>query len=302
MHNLSTAIAFTGLTLVLPLAACAQAPRQADWSAVDQALGRTGTMMAGDVNRYAFARTDLAVVAYGVPIKPAFALGGWLAFRMTGAREAMVNGDLVLLADEIAPVIRVLQAGSVMQTALHNHLNGEQPAVWYLHVMAHGDPAAIARTARKALETTKTPLAAPGPPAVTTVDLDTAAMNRAIGVPGRVAGGVLQYSVPRIETIMEGGMEIPPSAGMATPINFQPTGGGKAAIVGDFVLLADEVNPVIRVLSDNGIAVTSIHSHMLAESPRLTMVHFWANEDAVKLARALGAALDKTKSKRNPAR
>ena len=274
----------------------------ADWTAVDQAFGRPGTAMPGDVNRYAFPRSDLSVVAHGVPIKPAFALGGWLAFRMTAPREAMVMGDLVLLETEIAPVVAALQAGGISQTALHNHMNGEQPAVWYLHVNAHGDPATIARAARKALETTMTPLATPGPAVVTTVDLDTAAMNRAIGVAGRVTGGVVQYSVARVETIMQGGHEVPPAMGTSTPINFQPTGGGKAAILGDFVTLADEANAVIKVLSDGGIAITSMHSHMTDELPRLTMIHFWANDDAVKLARVLGAALDKTKSKRVVAR
>jgi hypothetical protein len=89
-------------------------------------------------------------------------------------------------------------------------------------------------------------------------------------------------------------MEVPPSMGVAHAINFQPTGGGKAAITGDFVLIAGEVNPVIRALRDNGIQVTAVHSHMLVESPRLFFIHFWANDDALRLARAIRAALDKT--------
>jgi len=283
-------------------AAAAKTAPAADWSAVDQALGRTGTAMPPDVNRYAFGRSDLTVVSHGVTVKTSFALGGWLAFRMVDAKNAMAMGDLVLLESEVAPVIAALQAGGISQTALHNHMNGEQPAVWYLHVMAHGDPATIARAARKALELTKTPLATPGPAAATTVDLDTAAINHAIGVAGKVVGGVLQYSVPRVETIKDGGHEIPPSMGTSTPINFQPTGEGKAAIIGDFVMLASEVNPVIKVLSDGGIMVTTVHSHWLDEQPHVIMAHFWANDDAVKLAKVLGAALDKTKSKRAPVR
>lgn len=303
MRKLNIGVALLIAVVLVPASGQAQAKRAskpADWTAVDQVFGRTGAASPGDVMRYGFPRSDLSVVANGVPLKPAFALGGWLAFKMTGAKQATVMGDLVLLAGEIAPVVKALQAGGIMQTALHNHMNGEQPAVWYLHVMAHGDPVAIATAARKAMELTPTPLATPGPAAGSTVDLDTAAMNRAIGVAGKVVGGVVQYSVPRMETIKQGGHEVPPAMGTSTPINFQPTGGGKAAIVGDFVMLASEVNAVIRVLSDNGIAITSIHSHMLDESPRLTMVHFWANDDAVKLARGIGAALDKTKSKRSP--
>src|SRR5262249_5366108 len=101
---------------------------------------------------------------------------------------------------------------------------------------------------------------------------------------------------PRREPITEAGMAITPPRpmGVATAIGFQPTGGGKAAITGDFVLLGEEVNPVIRVLRQNGIEVTAIHSHMLTEQPRLIFMHFWANEDALKLARGLREALDKT--------
>lgn len=296
------------VALTVPAIAASQARPAAgskspavDWTAVDHVFGRTGAANPGDVMRYAFPRSDLTVVANGVTIKPAFALGGWLAFKPTGAKQVMVMGDLVLLASEIAPVVKTLQAGGIMQTALHNHMNGEQPAVWYLHVMAHGEPVAIATAARAALELTQTPLATPAPAAAAAaIDLDTAAMNRSIGVAGKVVGGVVQYAVPRMETIRQGGHEVPPSMGTSTPVNFQPTGGGKAAIVGDFVLLAPEVNAVIRSLSDSGIAVTSIHSHMLDESPRLTMIHFWANDDAVKLARGIGVALDKTQSKRTP--
>jgi hypothetical protein len=91
-------------------------------------------------------------------------------------------------------------------------------------------------------------------------------------------------------------MAIPNSMGVATALNFQPTGGGKAAITGDFVLLAKEVNPVIKALRENGIAVTALHSHMLEEQPRLFFMHFWANDDAVKLTKGLRAALDQTNS------
>jgi Domain of Unknown Function (DUF1259) len=101
--------------------------------------------------------------------------------------------------------------------------------------------------------------------------------------------------VPRRDAISEDGMAITPPGpmGVATGINFQPTGGGKAAITGDFVLAGNEVNPVIKALRDNGIEVTALHSHMLAEEPRLFFMHFWANDDPVKLAKGLHAALEK---------
>jgi hypothetical protein len=104
---------------------------------------------------------------------------------------------------------------------------------------------------------------------------------------------VLQFSVPRADKVTEERMEVPPSMGTAEAINFQPTGSGKAAITGDFVLTADEVSPVLQTLRKNGIEITALHSHMLNEQPRLFFMHFWANDDAKKLASGLRAALDK---------
>ena len=121
-------------------------------------------------------------------------------------------------------------------------------------------------------------------------------VEQIIGHSGRVSGGILQIGVPRAEMITESGAAIPPSMGVATALNLQPTGGGKAAITGDFVLLGTEVNAVIKALRQNGIEVTAIHSHMLMEEPRLFFMHFWANDNAVKLAKGLRAALDLTNS------
>ena len=269
-----------------------------DWTAVDEVLGRKGTAQPGDVMRYGFPRADLQVTANGVQLRPSLALGSWLAFKRIGGGRAMMMGDLVLTEDEVAPVMHALQEGGVEQTALHNHVLGESPRVMYMHVSGHGDAAKLAQTARAALGATRTPLDPPAsPPAAAAIDLDTAAVARALGYAGRVNGGVYQVSVPRRETIREAGREVPPAMGVATAINFQPTGGGKAAITGDFVMTAREVNAVIRALAENGIEVTALHSHMLAETPRLFFMHFWANDDAVKLATGLRAALSRTASR-----
>ncbi|HWE43064.1 MAG TPA: DUF1259 domain-containing protein [Gemmatimonadaceae bacterium] len=282
--------------LVLPFATAAAQQRAApgSWAAVDSALGRTGMAQPGGVMRYGFPRSDLQVTAGGVRLEPAFALGSWVAFRRMGGRQGMAMGDLVLTEQEVAPVMEALQAGGVEQTALHNHLLFESPRLMYLHVAARGDVAKLAATIHAALGRTATPLAAPAPaPATAPIDLDTAAVAAALGRTGKVVGGVWQVSVPRRQHIMDHGMEVPPTMGVATAINFQPTGGGKAAITGDFVMVASEVNPVIRALQDNGIAPTALHSHMLTENPRLFFMHFWANDDAVKLAHGLRAALDR---------
>jgi Domain of Unknown Function (DUF1259) len=265
-----------------------------DWTPVDQALGRKGAAQPGDVMKYSFPRSDLHVTAAGVAVKPALALGSWVAFKHVAGGHTMVMGDLVLGEDEVGPVMRALQQGGVEQTALHNHVLHESPRVMYMHISAHGDAAKIAQTIRTALGQSGTPLGMPAAPAAASaIDLDTAAVARALGTAGKVNGGVYQVSVPRRETIREGRNEIPPSMGVATAINFQPTSSGKAAITGDFVMRASEVNAVIRALQQNGIEVTALHSHMLDEEPRLFFMHFWANDDAVKLAQGLRSALDK---------
>jgi hypothetical protein len=268
-----------------------------DWQKVDEVLGRKPAV-GGDVHRYGFPRTDLSVTLDGVAIKPALALGGWVAFKpMHGGVMAM--GDLVLLDAEVNPVMAKMIASGLEITAVHNHLLGASPETFYMHVAGHGDPVKLATAIRDALAESKTPLtvAAPsGPPPA--VDLDTAQLDQIIGVKGQANGGVYQFNVPRRDPISEDGMQLSPVGpmGVAIGINFQPTGAGKAAITGDFVLTSEEVNPVIMALRTHGIEVTALHSHMLDEEPRLFFMHFWANDDAIKLARGLRTALDRTAS------
>ena len=283
-------------------AAVASAAAQIDsvnWASVDLALGRKGQMQPGGVYKYAMPRSDLRVSSGGVQIKPALSLGSWLAFKPK-AGGAVALGDLVLTEKEYNRVITRLQQGGVGQTAVHKHLPEQSPAIWWTHVHAEGDPVKVAQTVKAALALTATPSQAPVPDAssVTPSQLDTAAINQALGRSGKVSGGVYQVSIPRAERIQASGVEVPGSMGTATALNFQPTGGGKAAINGDFVMIADEVQSVIAALRDNAIQVVTIHNHMLDEEPRLFFMHFWANDDAVKLARGLRAALDRTNSAR----
>src|SRR5262245_6240321 len=268
-----------------------------DWQQVDATLGRKPAV-SGDVHRYGFPRSDLSVTLDGVTIKPALALGGWVAFKPVHG-GAMIMGDIVLLETEINPVMAKLIEGGLQITAVHNHLLRANPPTFYMHVGGHGDPAKMAVVIREALSVSKTPLTAPSPASpAPAVDLDTTQLDQAIGVKGQSNGGVYQFGVPRRDQVIENEMPITPSGpmGLATAINFQPTGGGKAAITGDFVLAGNEVNPVIRALRSNGIEVTAVHSHMLDEQPRLFFLHFWANDDATKLARGIRAALNETAS------
>jgi len=265
-----------------------------DWQKVDDAFGRKAAVISGDAHRYGIPRTDLSVTLDGVAIKPALALGGWVAFRAMND-DAMVMGDVVLLEDEISPVMTTLIENGIEITALHNHLLRANPATFYLHISGMGDPVKMATAIRTALAQSKTPLAAPAANTPPPIELDTAQLDQIIGVKGQANGGVYQFGVQRHDPVTEKDAPLTPPGplGMATGIGFQPTGGGKAAITGDFVLTADEVNPVIKALRASGIEITALHSHMLDERPRLFFMHFWANDDAIKLAHGLRSALDK---------
>jgi hypothetical protein len=263
-----------------------------DWKKVDLVFGRSA-VVSGAVHRYGLPRSDLKVTLDGVQIKPGFALGGWVAFEPMGD-TTMMMGDLVLTESEINPVMIKLLAEGLQVTAVHNHLLRASPPTFYMHVSGKGDPEQLARMTRVALEQSQTPWemgAAPAPPA-TDLGIATADIDQAIGFKGRSNNGVYQFGVPRSDSIKQDGMAIPGAMGTAIAINFQPTGDGKAAITGDFVALASEVNPLISALKDHGIEITAIHNHMLDDEPRAFFIHFWANDDAVKLAKGLRAGLD----------
>jgi Domain of Unknown Function (DUF1259) len=265
-----------------------------DWKKVDAALGKTAAV-SGEVHRYGLPRSDLHVTLDGVTIKPALALGGWIAFApMHG--EAMLMGDLVLLESEITPVMTKLLDGGLEITAIHNHILRASPATFYMHVGGHGDPEKMAAVIRLALSASKTPFDQPATTAgpAPAVDLDTAKLDEIMGVKGTANGGVYQFGVPRREPATESGMQVSGPLGGANAINFQPTGNGKAAITGDFLVTGNEVNPLIRVLRAGDIEVTAIHNHMLDEQPRFFFIHFWANDDAQKLAHSVRTALETT--------
>ncbi len=285
--------------LTLAQAGSVSAPKdgKSDWKQVEDAMGRPGQIQPGDVIKFGMPRKDLHVTLKGVDIKPALALGSWAAFKRDGG-AAMVMGDLVLSEDEVEPVMKKLQEGGIEESALHNHLMWESPRVMYMHIASHGNAAQMAKAIHEALMLSKTPAPDASPVAQATTDLgfDPKQVEQILGHSGKINGGVLQVAVPRSETITDSKMTVPPSMGVATALNFQPTGNGKSAITGDFVLLGSEVNPVLRALRENGIEVTALHSHMLMEEPRLFFMHFWANDDALKLAKGLRAALDKTNS------
>src|SRR5216683_4742376 len=271
----------------------------ADWKAVEQALGKSGQLQPGDVFRVGMPRTDLSVTVKGVPVKAGFALGSYAAFKQVGD-QAMVMGDLVLLDQEVPAVMAGLFRGGLQVTAVHNHLNDISPHVMYMHYEGHGDAVKLATALRQALSASGTPLGGGGSATAAPAagpGLDTKQIEQALGRSGRALdGAVFQVPVPRAEVITEMGEQLLPAMGVTTVINFQPTADGKAAITGDFVLIDKEVNAVARTLTQHGIDVTAIHNHGLMDTPRLFYMHFWANDGPVKLAQGLKAALGQTNS------
>jgi hypothetical protein len=309
MKSVRLLMLLSALCLSQQLAAAPQAQTKggqksstaAGWKDLEDVFGFAGDNLPEGVIRFNMPRKDLHVTVGGTEIKPGLALGAWAAFHRVGNNDAMVMGDLVLTEDEVAPVMKALEDGGIEVTALHNHLIGESPRVLYIHMGGHGDPVKLARTIKQAVGLTKTPLPQPqggGVKGTEDLGFDVAAVEKIMGHPGKVSGGVLHFNVPRAEKLTEEGMVTPPSMGAGTSINFQPTGNGRAAIAGDFAMTWKEVGPVMKVLQDNGIQAVALHSHALNDVPRLFYMHLWANDDALKLAKALRSALDKTNSKR----
>ena len=273
--------------LFLPVAVWSQG---VSTSAIDQALGRSG-QKTGDVYKIGFPRTDLHVSVHGLAIKPGLALGSWAAFTGTDD-NAMVMGDLVLLEDEINPVMDKLRASGFEITAVHNHLIDESPHVFYMHYMGHGSSLQLATSLKEALSVSKTPLEKPAPAAEeATPPAWVNAVQDGIGRKGSFKGGVLSYGVPRSDTITMDGTVIAPASGVAEAINFQAADSGQVATAGDFVLTAAEVNPVISELRAHHIAITALHSHMLTEQPRLFFMHFWAVGNPQSVSEGIKAAL-----------
>jgi hypothetical protein len=274
----------------------------ADWNGVETAFGKKGSVQE-NVFKITFPRYDLKVKIGDFNVSPGLALTSWIGFAKINNDKSMmmydqtkIMGDLVLLDNEVEPVITKMIASNIEVTAIHNHLIGESPAIQYVHFSGKGEAVGLAQAIKSVLALTGTPL---NPPAAQTNEIkqDWSKVEAILGTNVKPNGILLQYNFQRMEKLTEHGMEMSPYIGMSTVFNFQMD-GNRAAIAGDFVLMADEVNPVLKTLTENGISVTAIHNHMLYDNPRLFMMHFWAVGDPEKLAIGLKAALDTTNSRK----
>lgn len=304
------------------------APVKVDWGAVEGVFSRKAEV-TGEVHRFSFPRSDLTVKLGAVTLKPGFALGSYAAFMPAGD-TVMVMGDLVLTEAEVGPVMAKLQEQGLEVTALHNHLVGEQPKIMYMHYEGlDKDAVALARKLQAALQASATPLGPPPPPPPSSdLGFDPAELDRILGRRGSVAGGLYKQSIARAEQVkmrlgasaageagntqgeekaeaapraavgrrLEQEVPLSPAMGVGTVINFQPLGGGRAAVTGDFALVSSEVAKVARTLRAKGIEVTAVHTHLTNDEPTIYYLHFFGTGEATKLAEGLRAALDQTDS------
>jgi hypothetical protein len=286
-------LVFLGLMpLTRPTSAQTQ-DKPLDVAGIARVMGKSGELI-GDMYKVSFPRSDLTVRVGNIAIKPALALVNWAAFMRSGT-TAITYGDLVLLEEEVNPVISKLEEDGIELSALHNHLINEVPRILYIHFVGGGDEVALAKGIRDALGLTRTPLQSTPSTSETKPEL-AKTIERIIGYEGSMGGGVLHIVVPRNDIKVEAlGTTLPGTMGMNTPLNFQ-LDVDNAAVNGDFMLRPAEVNPVLRELRANGIEIASLHNHMLDEQPKLLFMHFWAYGDAVSLAKGLKAALQHTGS------
>ncbi|MCX3061527.1 DUF1259 domain-containing protein [Streptomyces beihaiensis] len=267
---------------------------QSDWAGVAKAFGRPGNMLGGNLAYHtAFPRNDLRVHSYGVRITPDLALGSHMAFVRYSDDTVLVMGDLLVTEDELQPISDRFQAAGIEQAAIHKHLLAHTPDVWWMHV--HGtdqDAEALAHSMRKALDVTGTP----GPPPAVRhhIDLDAKAMDAAFGCEGDNVGTVRKYVFRRRETILDGPRVLPPGLGSTSAFVFQPLGGGRAALHGDLVMVADEVQGVLSALRRGGLHLVELHHHNLRDEPRLFFVHVWSVGNATRMAKTLRKAVDLT--------
>ncbi len=286
-----------GLLVDASVQAETHAPGSLDPGAMERAIGKPGELKDG-VYKVSLPRNDLVVVVNGVKIRPGLALGTWLAFK-ENSNDVVMDGDLVLKEEEVGPVLEKLHKESIQVTAVHNHLIGESPRVMYVHVFAKGEGARLAKQMKEVLALTTTPIGSSaanneglGKSAGEEPGFDAEFVQKQLGHQGKVKDGVLSVSISRPEKIQMQGATLTPSMGMATAINVQAAGEQSVAATGDFVLIAEEVNPVTKALTEHGMLITALHNHLVHGSPELYFMHFWATGSADHVTKGLKAAVE----------
>jgi len=278
---------FQGLSLLIWLMMTFGSVYAADFGEVERILGVPGQMQEGAVV-FSFPRSDIKITIDGDPVPTALGFGSWTAWKAMG-NGFMVMGDLVLLENEINPVISALAEANTNVTALHNHFLREEPRIMYMHIAGMGPAAPMANGIRNALDKTGTPKTQASTSA-SALALDTKRIEEIIGHPGKAGGGVFKITLGRPGVKMNG-VELTASMGLNTWAAFTGT-NERAHVAGDVAMTANEVNRVIRALRRGGIDIAAVHNHMLDEQPRIFFLHYWGTGPAERLAQTVREAFD----------
>src|SRR6476619_5625320 len=252
-------------------------------------LGKSGDFK-DNVLKVNIPRNDVTVTIASVATPTPFGFGGWIAMTKGTGMEVMM-GDLVLLQDEVNPVMSALLENGLEVTALHNHFFWDEPRIFYMHVHGHGAPMDLAKKVKPALDLIGVSAPAPPAPPAASPGLDDAGLAQIAGHPGERTGAVYKITVGRDDLkITEMGAVINARMGLNTWAAFGGT-DSDAAIAGDVAMLANEVTAVLKALRQNGLQVVAIHHHMTGTQPTIFFLHYWGKEPADKLAAAFKAAL-----------
>src|SRR5947209_6817634 len=266
----------------------------AEYQQVLTELGKQGDYKA-NVLKVNIPRSDVTVSVANVKTPTPFGFGGWVAMtKGTGGMDVMM-GDLVLLQDEVNPVMSALLENGLEVTALHNHFFWDEPRMYYMHVHGHGKPADLARKVKPALDLigkgTNRPASTPAPPAAAPTQIDTAKLAQIVGTPGEQTGAVYKITIGRDDLkLTEMGAPINARMGLNTWAAFVGT-NENAAIAGDVAMLANEVTPVLKALRKHGLEVVAIHHHMTDTRPTIYFLHYSGSGPADKLATGFKAAV-----------
>jgi len=256
--------------------------------------GKSGDYKA-NVLKVNVARNDLHVTANKLALPTPFGFGGWFAMTKGDGGDDVMMGDLVLLQEEVNPVMSALLDNGLEITALHNHLFWEDPRIYYMHVHGHGRPADLAKQIKPALDligkgASSQPAAKPASSAVTT--LDTANIAKIVGHEGDQSGAVYKITIGRDDIkLKDMGATINARMGLNTWAAFYGN-NDNAAIAGDIAMLEKEVTPTLKALRSHGLDVVAIHQHMLSTQPTVIFLHYWGQGKADDLANGFKAALD----------
>lgn len=275
--------------------AWAQSEHRLDPEAIGRAAQTKATTTPDGVVRLAWARTDVAVKVDGMPLKPFAGLGTWAAFE-PAPHGAMVMGDTVVFQDEVTPAMDAAFAHGLEVTGLHNHFFFDDPKVYFMHIGGRGEPERLAASVKAVWDAIKhvrserpQPATQFGADVPQAGRIDPAPIESILGHKGQAQDGMVKVTIARDGSMH--GAKVGGSMGLTTWAAFSGT-DSLAAVDGDFIMTAEEVQPVLQALRKAQIHIVALHNHMIGEEPAFYFTHFWGKGSTQALARGIKAALD----------